>query len=202
MLFTYAQTTPYKGASFTNNGKLYGYEDCGKCDGAGILWHHKSVADGVCFRCGGAKKVKARLYTERENASQRRRIEKAILLERSRAAINMEISAIKGIKRKVQDGLRNIQRLKANAESDHVGSVGDRIEFQATMKFCMGFDGFYGTTYINTMVDSDGNIFVYKGGKPLGKRGDVISLKATIKEHGDYKGAKQTVINRPKVKGE
>lgn len=199
MLFTYAQTTPYKGVSFTKNGKLYGYEDCGKCDGAGILWYHMSVAEGVCFRCGGAKKFKARLYTERENASQRRRIEKAILLENSRAAINMEISAIKRIKRKVQDGLHNIQRLKANAESDHVGSVGDRIEFQATMKFCMGFDGFYGTTYINTMVDSDGNIFVYKGGKPLGKRGDVISLKATIKEHGEYKGAKQTVINRPKV---
>ena len=30
--------------------------------------------------------------------------------------------------------------------------------------------------------------------------GDKVALKATVKEHGEYKGVKQTVITRPKVK--
>ena len=67
------------------------------------------------------------------------------------------------------------------------GEVGQRIEIEATMTFCMGFDGFYGTTYINTFVDANGNIFVYRG-NPLAKKGEKISLKATVKEHGEYKG--------------
>lgn len=66
------------------------------------------------------------------------------------------------------------------------------------MTFVMGFDGFYGTTYINTMVDRDGNVFVYKG-KHLASKGDQVTLKATVKDHGVYKGTKQTVINRPKI---
>ena len=198
MLFTYAETTPYNGETFTINGKMYGLEVCGKCDGAGILWWHMDVHEGVCFACGGSKKRKARLYSQRENASQRRRIEKAIALENSRREINMEAAALRRIAGKVQDGLRNIARLKANAAAAYVGEIGDRIEINATVKFCMGFDGFYGTTYINTMVDADGNIYVYKG-KRLASKGDQISLKATIKDHSEYKGAKQTVLSRPKV---
>ena len=198
MLFTYAETTPYEGETFTMNGKMYGLEDCWKCDGTGILPWHKNVRDGVCFACGGEKKRKARLYSQRENASHRRRIEKAIALENSRREINMEAAALRRIAGKVQDGLRNIARLKANAASAYVGTIGDRIEISVTVKFCMGFDGFYGTTYINTMTDADGNIYVYKG-KRLASKGDQISLKATIKDHAEYKGAKQTVINRPKL---
>ena len=198
MLYTFAETTPYEGATFTKNGKLYGYEVCGKCDGVGTLWWHMNVSNGVCFACGGEKKRKARLYSERENASQRRRIERAIAQEKSRAAINMELAALRRIRGLVQDGLRNIARGKANAASAYVGAIGDRIQIEATVKFCMGFDGFYGTTYINTMVDAAGNIFVYKG-KRLASKGDTICLKATIKDHSDYKGAKQTVLSRPSI---
>ena len=51
---------------------------------------------------------------------------------------------------------------------------------------------------MNNLVDAQGNVFVYWGNK-LGNKGDVISLKATIKSHDVYKGVKQTIINRPKV---
>ena len=63
----------------------------------------------------------------------------------------------------------------------------------------MGFDGFYGTTWINVMRDADGNVIAYKGSACLGQKGDTFKVKGTVKEHTLYKGTKQTVINRPKV---
>jgi hypothetical protein len=29
--------------------------------------------------------------------------------------------------------------------------------------------------------------------------GDTVIMRATVKEHGEYKGTKQTVITRPKI---
>lgn len=86
-------------------------------------------------------------------------------------------------------------------KSKHFGNVGDRIELEATIVFSKGFDNFYGVTYINSLVDNDGNHFVYRGNE-LGNAGDVVTLKATIKEHSEYNGVKQTVFNRPKILGE
>jgi hypothetical protein len=86
-------------------------------------------------------------------------------------------------------------------KSKHFGNVGDRIELEATIVFSKGFDNFYGVTYINSLVDNDGNHFVYKGNE-LGNAGDVVTLKATVKEHSEYNGVNQTVINRPKILGE
>jgi len=82
--------------------------------------------------------------------------------------------------------------------SKHVGEVGDRILVEGTLTFVRGFDGFYGTIYVNVITDASGNVFVYRGNL-LGDKGDVISLKATVKEHGEYNDVNQTVINRPKV---
>ena len=199
--FTFANTEPYVGGTFTKNDKLYGYQECYKCQGTGILPWHAHIAKGVCFACGGAKKRGVRLYSERENASQRRRIAKQIGLENARRHITCELNSLSRIKGAVQKGFRNIERLRAKAASGYVGEVGQRIDIEATVTFVMGFDGFYGTTYINTLVDRDGNVFVYKG-KHLASKGDQVTLKATVKDHSVYKGTKQTVINRPKISRE
>jgi len=196
--FTFGNADQFEGASFTKNGKLYGYEDCYKCEGTGILPWHMNVSNGVCFACGGNKKRAVRLYSERENASQRRRIAKQIAMEEARRHVTVEINELRRIKYAVQNGFRNIARLHEKAASNYVGEIGQRIDIEATMTFCMGFDGFYGTTYINTFVDADGNIFFYRG-NPLAKKGEKISLKATVKAHAEHKGAKQTVVNRPKL---
>ena len=47
--------------------------------------------------------------------------------------------------------------------------------------------------------DENENIFVYKGSYQLAEKGEEITVKATIKGHGEYKETKQTVISRPKV---
>lgn len=40
------------------------------------------------------------------------------------------------------------------------------------------------------------NVVIYFG-KELGKPGEDITIKATVKAHQEYKGIKQTIVNRP-----
>lgn len=68
-----------------------------------------------------------------------------------------------------------------------------------------------GTRHIYTFRDADGNCFVWKTQKVIdcydeqteewtdAEIGDTIEMKATVKEHSEYKGTKQTVITRPKI---
>jgi hypothetical protein len=45
------------------------------------------------------------------------------------------------------------------------------------------------------------NIVIYRGKSNIGDEKDEIKLKCSIKTHQEYQGAKQTVIQRPKVIG-
>jgi len=83
--------------------------------------------------------------------------------------------------------------------SNHIGAVGDKIKFTAKMNFVKGFDGYYGTVWINVMKDEAGNVIVYKGGKALAKKGELVTIAAKVKQHGEREGVKQTIIERPKA---
>lgn len=68
-----------------------------------------------------------------------------------------------------------------------------------------------GTRHIYTFRDEDGNCLVWKTQKVIdcydeqteewtdAEVGDTIVMNATVKEHSEYKGTKQTVITRPKI---
>lgn len=62
------------------------------------------------------------------------------------------------------------------------------------------FDGYYGLTYLHTFV-KDGYTFTWFTSKDLEEleKGDIVTLKGTIKEHKEYKGYKQTVVTRCKI---
>lgn len=83
-------------------------------------------------------------------------------------------------------------------ESAHVGEVGDRMQFDLRIKFVRSFDSQFGIVYINVCEDSNGNIIVYKGSNCLGEKGANVSVIASISEHGEREGVKQTFIKRPK----
>lgn len=65
------------------------------------------------------------------------------------------------------------------------------------------------TVRIYTLADAEGNCYVWKttgwlevetdDGFILAKPGDKVSMRATVKEHGEYHGIKQTVLTRCKV---
>ena len=55
----------------------------------------------------------------------------------------------------------------------------------------------FGTTYLTVISDKDGNTIKYKG-KYLADKGFGVKMIATIKSHEEYKGEKQTIVNRPR----
>lgn len=98
---------------------------------------------------------------------------------------------------------REVARAEANAadaKTSHVGTVGERREFELTAERTHSFDSQFGTTYITIFRDADSNIVVYKGSIAF-ERGEKVRGKATVKAHDMRDGVPQTIIARPKFEG-
>lgn len=86
---------------------------------------------------------------------------------------------------------------KGKGNSKHVGIVGKREVFELTYVRHNSFETDFGIMRIYNFMDDNGNTFIWKTGNFLDLNiGDKIKLKATVKEHGEYNGEKQTVITR------
>ena len=84
--------------------------------------------------------------------------------------------------------------------SKHFGDVGERLTQNLSIKKAYCGQGFYGTFFIFTLENEDGNCLVYKGSKDIGDTDDNITLTFTIKSHDIYNEINQTVITRPNLK--
>lgn len=89
--------------------------------------------------------------------------------------------------------------------SQHVGTVKERREFVLNLIRVRELEGNFGVTHMHTFLDADGNRFVWFASNA--QRGLVNSedpipvvLVGTIKAHDEYKGTKQTILTRCKVK--
>jgi hypothetical protein len=95
---------------------------------------------------------------------------------------------------------------KANAR--HVGTIGERITLQVTVAHCAGYErrsfSGYGTEWVSitTMRDAAGNLFVVKSPRFSAEKGSTVTITGTVKEHGEYNGEAQTVLQRVTVKGD
>lgn len=100
---------------------------------------------------------------------------------------------------------REVARVAKAAASIHVGSIGERLKglrlkivhvhsFEVEDRFSFGMK----TININIMEDAAGNVFIYKGSF-LGEKDTEIVLAATVKDHGEREGVKQTILARPKL---
>lgn len=93
---------------------------------------------------------------------------------------------------------RREERIAADrAGSQHVGTIGARIELTLTVNKVFSFDSMYGMTHINICKDADGNVIVYKGSNSF-EEGETVRVKATVKAHEERDGVAQTLIARPK----
>lgn len=85
-----------------------------------------------------------------------------------------------------------LERLVAVASpidgSIHMYTVGERVR-DLTLKVWEG----PGYT-MHTLVDDDNNVFMWTTSSRT------LPLDVTIKEHTEYKGVKQTVLTRPRIK--
>ena len=102
-------------------------------------------------------------------------------------------------------------------KTNFVGSVGDKLEVELTVQKITGYSTHWNYVNIYTMVDNDGNIFVYKGSTDLAdrnrsvwkapvKEGHKIIVSGKVKEHNKYRPRnfeklciKQTRLERIKV---
>ncbi len=103
--------------------------------------------------------------------------------------------------RDAEQGTERAEKAKRDSGSEHVGTVGERRLFTVTVEVVLTFNSMYGYWFLNICRDADDNVIVYKGSKPFDK-GSKIIMKATVKEHGEYQGTKQTIVSRPKIQEE
>ena len=81
--------------------------------------------------------------------------------------------------------------------SDFIGNVGERLVFDnMSVFFVADFENHWGCTYIHGLRDANDNVVIYSGNS-IADKGDVLSIRATIKEHEVRDGVKQTIIARP-----
>ena len=104
---------------------------------------------------------------------------------------------------------REARRNAERAASNYVGEVGKRIDLDiAEMKLLTSWETQWGCTWLYRFIDTNGNILVWFASKPLervnanGAYEDVTEvhhIRATVKEHSERDGVKQTIITRCKA---
>lgn len=91
--------------------------------------------------------------------------------------------------------LREMDRRRQAAASRHVGRVGKRQEFLATVVAVRHYDGGrFGGGSITLLRDRDGNCL--KWFNDIGPEGTTVRFKGTVKAHEEYRGERQTVLSR------
>lgn len=92
------------------------------------------------------------------------------------------------------------------AASGWVGKVGERMEMKVTVERVASYvrPSFSGrgmeTVWIVSMRTPEGNAIVVKSPSFYGReKGEVLTMRATVKTHDDYRGEKQTVMQRAAV---
>lgn len=85
--------------------------------------------------------------------------------------------------------------------SEWIGQPKDKIEIPVTVKSVIGYNSKFGYSKIYSFIYNNYDIITwFTSSNPNISIGDNVIMSATIKEHNEYKGEKQTVITRPKFK--
>lgn len=106
----------------------------------------------------------------------------------------------KGHARVVERAKARAESLQADADkSGWLGDIGQRMDFDLTVRLVVTLEGIYGLSFLHVMHDNAGNVIVYKGTTRLAEKGDTVKIKATIKGHDMRDNVRQTKIARPKI---
>lgn len=95
---------------------------------------------------------------------------------------------------------REVERAKRkNLKHEHWGEIGKRYKNVTVehIKFIAQFETVYGLMKIWNVILEDGTVLTWKTSKDID--GDCNTITFTVKEHGEYKGIKQTEITRCKI---
>lgn len=209
-----------------NGSKHYeGFQPCDRCGGDGVYkwgavisWGNeppRTQYAGTCFKCGGSGKVWT-TWIERTPE-----YEAKLAAQRAKRAAERQAKAEEARKAyEAAKAEREAAEAARKAISQHVGAVGDKVALTVTLDHKASFEvrayaGFgTDTMHVYTFRDEAGNALIWKTTSSLGRwgkddkgwetftpveEGDKVSIKATIKAHGEYKGEKQTELQRVRL---
>jgi hypothetical protein len=91
---------------------------------------------------------------------------------------------------------REAELQRKQTTSEHVGSEKERLYLELTVESVFYNEGRFGTTFITTLSDADGNVFKWFGSYEL-DRGATVKGKWTVKRHSEWNGVKETHLTRP-----
>lgn len=94
-------------------------------------------------------------------------------------------------------------------------NVNDRVELDLMLINVSNFETYYGDKYVYTFSDQNNNVYVWFTSKAyimhrcledssrdeFAHMGDVVHIKATVKDNTEFRGTKQTVLTRCRVLG-
>lgn len=111
----------------------------------------------------------------------------------------MPVAYEKFQEREAKRKAREAEQQALAAGSKHVGEVGQRITIKmASAKLLSSWDNAYGTTYLYKFVDESGNVYIWYASRCV-DLDEQPTIKATIKDHNERDGVKQTVLTRCKA---
>ena len=91
----------------------------------------------------------------------------------------------------------------AEQKSKHVGKIGERITFDvASTKVVTSWETDYGMMWLVKFVSVEGNVFMWKASSLNALPDDfelIHKITGTVKNHDEFRGIKQTFVNRCKV---
>ena len=86
-------------------------------------------------------------------------------------------------------------------ESGHVGEVGQKVEVPVRVAYKVSeWGNQFGATYLYKISGEDGNVYMWYSSRFFGDNPEWTSIKGTIKDHQEYRGVKQTILTRCRVK--
>lgn len=100
--------------------------------------------------------------------------------------------------------LDDLRRSEQVVSDEWVGTIGKRQEFAVTIESERITEGYYGSTIIYNFRTANGELLVWfcsgaglcTDGQGSLKPGDALTIKGTVKDHGEFRGMKQTKLNR------
>lgn len=195
----------------TESGQVIVWTQCWNCGGSGNYPSSMSPPGRCRLFCWDKRTPKtfgklphdADKYVKQAQAADRRAFRDSAKFEAERPAreaaaaaakLEAETLAYAEELRRSEDLAYEMDRLNV---SQFVGEIGARIKIGVRCLSVMKMgDGAFGPRYLLRMRDENGNVLTQWTGSPNLGVGDTAMIKATIKEHSEYRGEKQTVVQR------
>jgi hypothetical protein len=89
----------------------------------------------------------------------------------------------------------------SRADSTHIGEVGKKVSFKGTLVSTNAYANAYGvSTRCVFRTDGGSTVIWWASNPPEMTKGATYEVTGTVKAHDTYKGERQTVLTRCKVK--